>query len=249
MLAQCVKVYSYIYTGKNQEILKLDIKFNNSFNVSNPVDNGNNTVYSKTAEQNDGAAKGEKPPADVDGQKGAPAIEPGFGLNYTSIWNSVKTTYNYRGGSGGDETTAQQQVKWVHDALTFGADLQEFEMDIVGDPYYLTSNGMGNFNSPPVVGQMNINSDGSINYQSGEVDIAINFKTPTDINPSTGLLTMANKAVGEFSGLFRLGTITHRFRDGEFTQTIKGTRRQMVRDPKTGEAVYQFATKPKKPTT
>jgi hypothetical protein len=96
---------------------------------------------------------------------------------------------------------------------------------------------------------MNINSDGSINFQSGEVDIAINFKTPTDINPSTGLLTMANKAVGEFSGLFRLGSVTHRFRDGEFTQTIKGTRRQMVKDPKTGQAVYQFVSKAKKPTT
>jgi hypothetical protein len=245
MLAQCVKVYNYIYTGKNQDILKLDIKFNNSFNVSNPVDNGNNTTDTKTAEQND-QAKGKKTvPAP---RPGGASKEPGFGLNYTEIWNSVKTAFNYRGGSGGDDTTAQQQVKWVHEALTFGADLQELEMDIVGDPYYMTSNGMGNFNSPPVVGQMNINADGSINYQSGEVDIAINFRTPTDINPSTGLLTMANKAVGEFSGLFRLGTVTHRFRDGEFTQTIKGTRRQMVRNAK-GEAVYQFVPKEKKPTT
>jgi hypothetical protein len=246
MLAQCVKVYNYIYTGKNQDILKLDIKFNNSFNVSNPVDNGNNTTDSRVAEQNDQSKpkRAENAP-----REGGGTIEPGFGLNYTEIWNSVKTAFNYRGGAGGDDTTAQQQVKWVHEALTFGADLQELEMDIVGDPYYMTSNGMGNFNSPPVVGQMNINSDGSINFQSGEVDIGINFRTPTDINSSTGLLTMANKAVGEFSGLFRLGSVTHRFRDGEFTQTIKGTRRQMVKDPKTGEAVYQFVSKIKKPTT
>lgn len=245
MLAQCVKAYNYIYTGKNQDILKLDIKFNNSFNVSNPVDNGNRSLDSKVAEQND-VAKGKK--VETEGRDGGKTKEPGFGLNYTEIWNSVKTAFNYRGGSGGDDTTAQQQVKWVHEALTFGADLQELEMDIVGDPYYMTSNGMGNFNSPPVVGQMNINSDGSINFQSGEVDIAINFRTPTDINPSTGLLTMANKAVGEFSGLFRLGSVTHRFRDGEFTQTIKGTRRQMMKDDN-GNAVYQFKAIEKKPTT
>lgn len=245
MLAQCVKVYNYIYTGKNQDILKLDIKFNNSFNVSNPVDNGNNTTDSKVAEQNE-QAKEKK--VENGGRDGGETKEPGFGLNYTEIWNSVKTAFNYRGGAGGDDTVAQQQVKWVHEALTFGSDLQELEMDIVGDPYYMTSNGMGNFNSPPVVGQMNINSDGSINYQSGEVDIAINFRTPTDINSSTGLLTMANKAVGEFSGLFRLGSVTHRFRDGEFTQTIKGTRRQMLKDEK-GQAYYQFAPKAKKPTT
>ena len=245
MLAQCVKVYNYIYTGKNQDILKLDIKFNNSFNVSNPVDNGNSTTNSKTAEQNAQVTEKQTVPAP---RPGGASKEPGLGLNYTEIWNSVKTAFNYRGGSGGDDTTAQQQVKWVHEALTFGADLQELEMDIVGDPYYMTSNGMGNFNSPPVVGQMNINADGSINYQSGEVDIAINFRTPTDINPSTGLLTMATKAVGEFSGLFRLGSVTHRFRDGEFTQTIKGTRRQMVRN-EAGEAVYQFVPTAKKPTT
>jgi len=77
---------------------------------------------------------------------------------------------------------------------------------------------------------MNILSDGSINYQNGEVDIAVIFKTPLDINSATGLYTMTGKAVGEFSGLYKLKTVTHRFKDGQFTQTISGSRRSFTKD-------------------
>lgn len=101
-------------------------------------------------------------------------------------------------------------------------------MDIVGDPYYLTGNGLGNYSSPADPRYMNINQDGSINYQNGEVDIAINFKTPLDINPSTGLFNMAGKRIGEFSGLYKLRTITHKFKSGQFTQTIVAARRPLT---------------------
>jgi hypothetical protein len=244
MLAQCVKVYSYIFTGKNQDILKLNLHFNNSFNVSNTVDNGNNTTSIATAAQNsDNNAK----QTETEARDGGEDKKPGEGFNYESIYNSVKTWFNFRGGASGDDTPAHNAVKWMHEALTYGSDMQELEMDIIGDPYYLTSNGMGNFNSPPIPGQMNINSDGSINYQNGEVDIAIRFKTPVDINPSTGLLKMAGDEIGEFSGLFRLGTISHRWRDGQFTQTIRATRRQMFKTDGQ-ELGYEYKTKAKKPT-
>jgi hypothetical protein len=62
------------------------------------------------------------------------------------------------------------------------------------------------------------------------VDIAINFKTPLDINSSTGLYNMAGKRIGEFSGLYKIKTVTHKFKGGQFTQSIVGVRRPLTVD-------------------
>jgi hypothetical protein len=100
-------------------------------------------------------------------------------------------------------------------------------MDIVGDPYWLTGNGLGNYTAPEVPGFLNIRKDGSVNYQNGEVDMAINFRTPIDINQTTGLYNMAVAGSSQFSGIYRVQKVTHRFQNGQFTQTIKANRRQI----------------------
>ena len=99
-------------------------------------------------------------------------------------------------------------------------------MEIVGDPYWLTGNGLGNYTAPPT-SFINLSKDGSVNYQNGEVDMAINFRTPIDINPVTGLYNMAGKRSAQFSGLYRVQKVTHTFREGQFTQLIKANRRQI----------------------
>jgi hypothetical protein len=103
-------------------------------------------------------------------------------------------------------------------------------MDIIGDPYWLTGNGLGNYTAPPVPGFQNIRQDGSVNYQNGEVDMAINFRTPIDINQTTGLYNMAVAGSAQFSGIYRVQKVIHRFQNGQFTQTIKANRRQISPD-------------------
>jgi hypothetical protein len=219
LLKQCVKVYNYIFTGKNQDILKFNLDFDAKFMVAITTDFGNGVDTAPTKD-------GKK--ALNDAQDGGPRKPTGQGgFNYQSTYTATHTSYD-RQGMGAYDTPETKSVKMMHDALTYGSDLQNLEMDIVGDPYYLTSNGVGNYNAKPDPRYMNILSDGTINYQNGEVDIAIIFKTPLDINPSTGLYTMTGKAVGEFSGLYKLKTITHKFKDGQFTQTIYGSRRSMT---------------------
>jgi hypothetical protein len=218
LLNQCIKIYNYIFTGKNQDILKFNLDFDTKFMVAITNDLGN--VQTEAA-KNGGA------PAKQRGQPGGPTRKGVLG--YQSTYTATHNSFDRR-GAGGDETPATKAAGMMHDALTYGYDLQNIEIDIVGDPYYLTSNGMGTYNEPPDKKLMNILKDGSINFQNGEVDIAIIFKTPLDINSSTGLYTMSGKAVGQFSGLYKLQTVTHRFKDGEFTQTIKGVRRPMTKE-------------------
>lgn len=214
LLDQCVKVYNYIYTGKNQDILKFNLDFDSKFMVA--VTNGVGPSTNK--------GEGTTPQ-----EGGAPKKTGKGGINYRTAYTATHTT-NEAMGSGGDSSPEERSVRLLADALVYGYDLQNLEMDIVGDPYYLTGNGLGNYSSPADPKYMNINEDGSINYQNGEVDIAINFKTPLDINSSTGLFNMAGKRIGEYSGLYKLRTITHKFKNGQFTQTITGSRRPLTAD-------------------
>jgi hypothetical protein len=212
LLDQCVKVYNYIFTGKNQDILKFNLDFDSKFLVA--ITSGVGQSASKTET--------------VTPQEGAEPKKTGKGgINYRSVYTATHTT-NEGMGSGGATSSEEKSVRLLADALVHGYDIQNLEMDIIGDPYYLTGNGLGNYSSPADPQYMNINQDGSINYQNGEVDIAINFKTPLDINPSTGLYTMAGKRIGEFSGLYKLRTITHKFKNGQFTQTLIAARRPLT---------------------
>jgi hypothetical protein len=221
LLKQCVKAYNYLYTGKNQDILKFNLLFDNKFVTAFEANMGNNTADAITNASN-GTVKGKQ--ADVKSPKGGPlrSVLNGIG-NYQSVYTATKTNQDRR-GTGGEETPEIRMARAYHDAVTYGGDLNKAEIEIVGDPYYITGNGMGNFSSPPT-DWFNITKDGSINYQNGEVDIAIFFRTPLDINPSTGLYTMAGTRTGQFSGIFKLQKIVSRFSNGQFTQTLTLNRR------------------------
>ena len=88
-----------------------------------------------------------------------------------------------------------------------------------------------------------LNEDGSVNYQTGEVDILVNFRTPVDLNQATGLYNFggASKSapVLQFSGLYYVNTIVSNFKQGKFTQNMELNR---VMDKPT-EA---YGVKPKK---
>ena len=91
----------------------------------------------------------------------------------------------------------------------------------------LRHSGTGNYTSEQATA--NLNTDGSVNYESGEVDIIVNFRTPIDINQSTGMYnfggTSKSAPVTQFSGLYCVQTIKSRFSDGKFEQTLTGFRR------------------------
>lgn len=224
LLNQCVKVYNYIYTGKNSDILKFNLDFDNRFVTAITNDEFRNSA--STALANQESKSKEEIVAPVVTEQGALPKEQGKVANPLVVRNATDTSSDKKGG-GGHELPEHRAARVLHDALTFGQDLQKIEMDIVGDPYWLTGNGLGNYTAPDIPGYMNIKSDGSVNYQNGEVDMAINFRTPIDINPTTGLYNMAKVGSSQFSGIYKVQQVIHRFQNGQFTQTIKANRRQI----------------------
>lgn len=221
--SQAAKEYNYIYTGKNVDILRFDIQINNTF--YNPVlaDGGKKTEDKKTAGSTatDAPAKPEGDPAPP---KGAAPPLPGEGLPAAMRADKTGTSSENKGGTQG-ETAANRVARMFHDSLIMGNDMQNIDFDIVGDPYYIANSGQGNYvdNQTNLI---NVTKDGSVNFQSGEVDIVVNFRTPIDINQSTGLYDLTNtKLAQNFSGLYKLTTITSTFSKGQFKQNLKCFRR------------------------
>jgi hypothetical protein len=221
LLNQCVKIYNYIYTGKNSDILNFKLNFDNRFmSVLAPDAFGKSGSTAQAAA--DDAATEKK--YSIRSWFGS-LREQSEGHNNVAVTNAMQAKTAGK-GSGGVELPEHTAARIFHDAITNGIDLQIIELEIVGDPYWLASSGWGNYNARPTT-FLNISKDGSVNWQNGEVDMAINFSTPIDINPVTGLYTMAGKRSAQFSGLYRVQTVEHIFRDGQFTQIIKANRRQI----------------------
>ena len=64
-----------------------------------------------------------------------------------------------------------------------------------------------------------------MNYQNGEVDIIVNFKTPIDLDPATGKYKFV-KTIDQWSGLYKILEVESRFNHNKFTQIIKAVRRR-----------------------
>jgi hypothetical protein len=213
---QAAKEYNYIYTGKNSEVLKFDIDVSNTFYQVFQADN-----FTTSGD------------AQVD-PKDKPVSAPESPTGDSPVANAVATASKFvasvfstdsKGGSKG-ETQASRVARQFHDALINGMDMMNINMDIAGDPYYIANSGVGNYTATQT-NLINVTKDGNVNYQNGEVDVVINFNTPTDLNQSTGMFDITNsKLVSQFSGLYKLTTITSSFKNGKFTQNLVANRRQ-----------------------
>jgi len=243
---QAVKEYNYLYTGKNTEILKFDIEFNMSFSTLMAAD-GLKSSQDVHLGPNQGPAEVKKNV--IDPQPDGSKVAAIAGVTPTTVSYSLTSTSTDRLGGGGADTQATRAARVFHDAITNGVDMMKLNMDIWGDPYYIAQSGMGNYTSKPSAFQ-NLNQDGTVNHQNGEVHISVKFRTPTDINQGTGLYNFAGSTsapVVQWSGLYRVIMVVSKFEGGQFKQTLTGNRVKQQENPKAGTASTTFTTSNSKP--
>jgi len=215
--AEVIKEYNYIYTGKNIDVLDFDIEFNAGFYTSIHSDAGKNNEGKALKKNTGGADDGVK-----ESKNDTPAGSAPSGKNVlpTSQYPDSINSSTSRQGGGGTEDSATLAARQFHDALTFGVDMVNINLNILGDPYYLGDSGMGNYTAAST-DNSNINADGAIDYQRGPIHVLLNFRTPIDINHTTGMYDFSNTAnVPQFSGLYQLNTVTSKFTRGKFIQTL-----------------------------
>ncbi len=115
-------------------------------------------------------------------------------------------------------------ARTFHEAtLNLGADMMIVELEIWGDPYFISDSGHGNYNSKSEQDSY-IDGSGQMTYQDKQVWIAMEFRTPFDIG-SDGIMNFPTnytdgKVVQHFSGIYRITKVVSTFSKGTFKQTL-----------------------------
>lgn len=221
--SQAVKEYDYIYTGKNDDILEFKLTFDKAFFTALSNSSGSTKLGVADKKTESIAAANQEPK--LKNQSGDEENLSSSGLAETQ--ENVK---NYSGNDGGgyNSSIATNIARDFNDAIINSTvDLISANMTILGDPYFIADSGMGNY-SADVSQYVNVTSDGTMDYQSSEVDIIVNFRTPLDIGksgyydfPGTG-----TAPVGAFSGLYQVIFCRNSFKEGVFTQDLRLIRRK-----------------------
>jgi hypothetical protein len=211
--------YNYIYTGKNVDVTKFNLKFNNLYFSAIPGMMGNRKEL-KGSTQSAGAnqdvtIKTENSQAIADSKTDSP------NSNATaSVRTDPDAGNDFKSGARASQIQADPYARMaevMHDAVLNNTDLIMGNLDILGDPYFLTTGGMGN--GDIVLKDPMMTSDGQAPTTQGDVYINVNFKNPVDINPKTGLADFGVAPVS-FSGVYRVTTLKNHFKSGLFTQSL-----------------------------
>lgn len=250
---ELVKVYDYIYTGHNTEVLKFDIDFSYGFNAIFPADKFKRTqdaqLLAKLAGGFDlsdlfdlfgdilgdilggiggviGGIIGNIPGAIKSVFAGsAPSTEIGSIPTQVSFMGTKISTDGL--GGGGLENVINRSARYFYDAFTYPNNMVNLEMEVLGDPFWIAQSGISNYTAKPTQ-YKDLNADGSVNYQNGEVHIGVNFRTPIDINQITGLYNFGSNTetmpVTYFSGIYIVKIVKSTFQGGKFIQVLQGYR-------------------------
>ena len=220
-----VKSYSYTYTGKNIDVLDLDIKFNftyyNAFSVNrssltNVVPIANPNLETQTA----------NPQGWYQSEQDANAVMP------MVMKPQIMDTGSR--ASGRAITPKQVAITEAEASLMTNslADMLVVKLRILGDPSFIKQDDV--FWTPKSNTQVSENKtnadprltpDGSLKMDNGMVYVNLTFRTPIDIDESTGLMKFDSPEfktnVSLFSGLYFITIITNEFRNGQFTQVLE----------------------------
>jgi len=219
LMKSVVKEYQYIYTGQNVDVTRFDIEINNLFYTgANPSAEKSG---SKTANQDQKPA--ERTNANTGIGQGSALSSQAAQLGRARPKRDPKLLKGYKGGSS-DKTVEQNVAETFQQAFLSGnsADLVTVNLEILGDPYWLVDSGIANYFSDAPSPKSQITNDGTMNYESGNVYIYLTFRTPTDINETTGLYDFS-KAGKEspFGGIYRVVMCENTFSDGQWKQKLK----------------------------
>jgi len=213
-----VKEYNYFFTGKNSEIVRLDINLNTNYWNYRPRN-------PKIFNQSTGTKPGDKPggkPGDAQNPGGygyalspndlalTKTLDP---LNSTSIWVAAKPDWSVSGmgPASPDRVIAGQVASSIYNNVT----QLVVEMEIMGDPDLFKQDGVYQNIIQP-------NEQIPVIFDNREQYVRLIFTNPRDIDDLTGTLDKKYSEIKEavFSGLYVIMKIDNFFKQGKFTQQL-----------------------------
>ena len=214
------KRYDYIYTGRNNHILKFDLTFNAMFFTgAHPRATGTN----HTRDKDRNAATNEK---STSSQANAANTSAQLSPAGTSVVKNAAEKTFFTRSPVGDKTVEQEVADWFqkqfHEA---SSDLIQVQVDVVGDPYFLSDSGLNTNYNASRGPTSQIRSDGAMNYEGSEIFVFMAFRTPVEpklgVSGDGGLYSFpGDGGISPFSGIYRLLQVENKWSGGTYTQTL-----------------------------
>ena len=205
------RTYNYIYTGKNTDVLNFKLNFNSLFfQASNPKMGNSDQSETASGAAPAGTQNKSIPKDAASGAKSSPNdIAP-------ILSNGPSSSYGGRAGPARSDPYYQLAFN-AHQAILESVNLLTAEVEIIGDPFYISTSGLSNYFSN--VKQLGLSEDGEAIPSIAPVLCKINFQNPVDIDPVTGQYSYAELV--SFSGVYQVIKCKNIFRNGTFRQQLK----------------------------
>ena len=216
------KVYKYIYTGENTEILDLKINYKMGYFLARLMDgSGADGQFKKTVKDLSLRELVEKYGRFSGGQ--LDSLQPLRGFPTT-----VKTE-DVASEKGASRTQVDEFYEYLTNPLT---DMMHVQMTILGDPAFIGQDfalPMQSGNNTAVSsttaqaqydGKQWDEKLGCFNFDQAEPFVTLNFKFPTDINEKKGVMDFQSLENVQFNGLYKVVSVESTFDRGKFTQML-----------------------------
>lgn len=209
-----IRKYNYIYAGNNSDLLNFKLNFNTLFFEALPKSMGNSDYYlARNALGKVGDREVIVKPEDIQNIQLDQNPTP---YNSSDPKSFQSPNIGYGGAAKMDAYSIM--ARQMHEAIINPkGSMLTGELEILGDPIYLVTAGMGNYR--PKFQASNVTIDGEVSYTRQEVLINLIFKNPTDIG-SDGFLQFDQNKV-PFSGVYRVNKVKSYFKDGVFKQILE----------------------------
>jgi hypothetical protein len=206
------KQYNYLYTGLNDDIIRWELKFDNTFYTSMPFSPA-------VADRDIDGIIGEQPSNTnaTPASSGSTLITHAGRLMRDKSGSYIKPM----GGSTVDKDDIRT-ARAFERAIMLGTEMITLNMTILGDPYYLSRSGAFLEQVGATPGSQ-INNDKTMASESGEVRLFLRFRTPIDApTPGSSLFIFPASGYSDspFSGLYRVRSVKSKFHEGVFTQDL-----------------------------
>lgn len=241
VVTRSIKKYEYIYTGKNSDILDFAIEFNAMYYTLMYAYRENLEKLYPSKDSNAKVLESKNPDAYAGSAQNPNAVQP----------IRVLPVINSRGLPGSGASSSKDIASNdVSSALYVapGADMISVKLKIIGDPHFIKQDDV--FYGPAVTDfstdidqlvtsnrEYSLTPNGSIVTDTGEIYVNLIFRTPTDIDETTGLMNFEKNQTSVFSGMYNLRVVDSVFANGQFIQTLT-----LVRLDR--QAEYDYSTRP-----
>ena len=219
-----MKSYNYIFTGKNQDVLDVELKYNYAF-----FEMRQGATVGYTQKANDQIGSDVQPRTDGAATQDDRIIKPKY-----LVSNGIANRQN--SGSTTQSDASLGVTELMEKLLDNGGDLSELKLTIVGDPDWVQQDY---FLFGPNMPQQTSLPNGTITYHANPAYFYFQFSAPQDdYDPYSGLF-QATSDQATFSGKFMVNKVNSEFNKGKFTQTLENVR---VRNQKNAQSSSQTRT-------